>query len=111
MSAEKMGAVMTYAELKEALYLFGFHENDLLSIKRIKERHRSLARKIHPDLHADADPERMRSLNEAAKMIMDYVQSYRFSFNAEEFYRQIPEEHLRNQYSWDHISSGKLEEK
>jgi len=102
---------MTYAELKEALYLFGFHENDLLSIRRIKERHRSLARKIHPDLHADADPERMRRLNEAAKMIMDYVQSYRFSFNAEEFYRQIPEEHLRNQYSWDHISSGKLEEK
>lgn len=28
---------MTFTELKEALYLFGFHENDLLSIKRIKQ--------------------------------------------------------------------------
>ena len=33
---------MTYTELKEALYLFGFHENDLLTIKRIKQRHRNL---------------------------------------------------------------------
>ena len=86
---------MTFAELKEALYLFGFHENDLLSIKRIKQRHRTLIRKAHPDLHADIDPERIRKLNEAAGIIMDYIQSYRFSFTAEEFYRQIPEEHLR----------------
>ncbi len=90
---------MTFAELKEALYLFGFHENDLLSIKRIKQRHRTLIRKAHPDLHADVDPERIRRLNEAAGIIMDYVQSYRFSFSQEEFYRQIPEEHLRHQFS------------
>jgi hypothetical protein len=102
---------MTHDELKEALYLFGFHENDLLSIKRIKQRHRTLVRKIHPDLHANVDPERIRKLNEAAKIIMDYLQSYRFSFTAEEFYRQIPEEHMRLQYSWDPIWAGQLEEK
>lgn len=102
---------MTFAELKEALYLFGFHENDLLSIKRIKQRHRSLVRKNHPDLHQNADPERIRRLNEAAKIIMDYIQSYRFSFSAEEFYRQIPEEHLRNQFSGDPVWAGRIEEK
>jgi len=101
---------MIYAEWQEALYLFGFHENDLLNTKMIKQRHRRLVRKIHPDLHADADPERIRKLNEAAKIIMDYTQSYRFSFSREEFYRQIPEEHLRYQYAWDPIWAGQLEE-
>ncbi|MDK9717151.1 MAG: molecular chaperone DnaJ [Trichlorobacter sp.] len=102
---------MTYTELKEALYLFGFHENDLLTIKRIKQRHRKLVRKAHPDLHKYADPERIRQLNEAARIIMEYVNSYRFSFSHEEFYRQIPDEHLKHQYSWDPIWAGELEEK
>jgi len=102
---------MTFIELKEALYLFGFHENDVLSIKRIKQRHRSLLRKNHPDLHSDVDSERIRRLNEAAKMIMDYIQSYRFTFTAEEFYRQIPDEHLRHQFSGDPVWAGRIEEK
>ncbi len=102
---------MTHTELKDALYLFGFHENDLLTMKRIKQRHRSLVRKNHPDLHADADPDGIRKLNEAAKVIMDYIHSYRFSFTIEEFYRQIPEEHLRYQYAWDPIWAGQVEEK
>lgn len=102
---------MTYTELKEALYIFGFHENDMLTIKRIKQRHRNLIKKAHPDIHQQADPESIRKLNEAAAIIMDYVNSYRFSFTMEEFYRQTPEEHLRYQYSWDPIWSGQLEEK
>lgn len=97
---------MTYAELKEALYLFGFHENDLLTIKRIKQRHRNLVRKAHPDLHQHVDPARIRHLNEAAKIITEYVNSYRFSFSQEEFYRQIPDEHIRNQYAYDPIWAG-----
>ena len=102
---------MTYVELKDALYLFGFHENDLLTIKRIKQRHRNLVRKAHPDLHQHVDPARIRQLNEAVKIIMEYVNSYRFSFSQQEFYRQIPEEHLRHQYSWDPIWAGVLEER
>lgn len=101
---------MTYAELTDALHLFGFHEKDLLTITRIKERHRSLVRKVHPDVVADADPAQIRALNQAARTIMDYVMSYRFSFSAEEFYRQIPEEHLRHQFDNDPVWAGKLEE-
>jgi len=102
---------MTYVGLKEALYLFGFHENDLLTIKRIKQRHRNLVRKAHPDLHQHADPDRIRQLNEAARIIMEYVSSYRFSFTLEEFYRQIPDEHIRTQYAYDPIWAGRLEDK
>lgn len=101
---------MTYQELKDALHLFGLHENDLLTIRRIKERHRALVKQFHPD-HGASDPEMIRCLNEAQRLLMDYLQSYRFSFSQEEFYRQNPEEHLKRQFSWDPVWSGRLEEK
>ena len=101
---------MTYQELKAALHLFGLHENDLLTIRRIKERHRALVKEHHPD-HGASDPEMIRRLNEAHRLLMDYLQSYRFSFSQEEFYRQNPEEHLKRQFSWDPVWSGRLEEK
>jgi hypothetical protein len=53
----------------------------------------------------------IRRLNEAHRLLMDYLQSYRFSFSQEEFYRQNPEEHLKRQFSWDPVWSGRLEEK
>lgn len=103
---------MTYDDLVQALRLFGFHESDFLTISRIKERHRSLLRQCHPDLQGDDATERARLLNEAARLIMAYVNGYRFSFSREEFYRQCPEEHLRRQFSADPIwSGGSLEEK
>jgi len=101
---------MTYQELMDALHLFGLHENDLLTIRRIKERHRALVKQFHPD-HGASDPEMIRRLNEAHRLLMDYLQSYRFSFSQEEFYRQNPEEHLKRQFSWDPVWSGRLEEK
>lgn len=102
---------MTYEELLKALHLFGFHESDHLTIRRIKERHRTLLKQSHPDLCPQADAERIRNLNQAAGCIMEYVQSYRFSFSAEEFYRQNPEEHLRRQFAVDPVWGGSLEEK
>jgi len=104
---------MTYAELTAALHLFGFHESDLLTIRRIKERHRALLKQAHPDLHDDEKSvERTRKLNEAAHNIMAYVNEYRFSFAEDEFYRQHPEESIRRQFSADAIwSGGKLKEK
>ena len=102
---------MTYEQLKQALYLFGFHESDLLTIRRIKERQRNLLKKHHPDVNSASDPEKIREINAAARMIMDYVQSYHFSFSEEEFYRQNPDEQIRRQFAWDAIWSGALEKK
>lgn len=104
---------MTYAELTAALHLFGFHESDLLSIRRIKARHRALIKQAHPDLHDDEQSaERTRKLNEAARCIMAYINEYRFSFSEDEFYRQAPEEFIRQQFAADQIwSGGKLKGK
>lgn len=101
---------MTYDELKAALHLFGLHENDQLTIRRIKDRHRSLVKQYHPD-HGAGDPEMIRQINAAHHLLMEYLQTYRFSFSEEEFYRQNPEEHLKRQFSWDPVWSGRLEEK
>ncbi|SDE06390.1 molecular chaperone DnaJ [Desulfuromonas thiophila] len=100
---------MTYDDLKKALHQFGFHESDRLSIRQIRQRHRQLVRKHHPDANSNADPEQIRQLNAAARLLMDYLQDYHFAFSAEEFYQQRPEERLRQQFSWDPVWAGKKE--
>jgi len=92
---------MTYAELKAALAVFGFSERDLLTMSQVKRRQRELSRKYHPDLQGDAS--RMQVLNSAATILMDYLQSYCFSFSEEEFYRQNPDERLRMQFANDPV--------
>jgi hypothetical protein len=90
---------MTYIELKTALSAFGFSEHDQLSMSHIKRRHRELSRKYHPDLQGETH--HMQDLNNSAAILMSYLQSYRFSFSEEEFYRQNPDELLRIQFAHD----------
>ncbi|MBL0224935.1 MAG: J domain-containing protein [Geobacteraceae bacterium] len=90
---------MTHVELKDALTVFGFSERDQPTMAQVKRRHRELSRKYHPDLQGDA--QHMQVLNNAATILMSYLQSYRFSFTEEEFYRQNPDELLRKQFATD----------
>jgi hypothetical protein len=90
---------VTHAELKEALTVFGFSGRDQPTMAQVKRRHRELSRKYHPDLQGDA--QHMQVLNNAAAVLMSYLQSYRFSFTEEEFYRQNPDELLRKQFATD----------
>jgi hypothetical protein len=90
---------MTHAELKAALTAFGFSEHDQPTMAQVKRRQRELSRKFHPDLQGDAH--HMQALNSAASVLMSYLQSYRFSFSEEEFYRQNPDELLRMQFASD----------
>jgi exopolyphosphatase/pppGpp-phosphohydrolase len=92
---------MTHAELKDALTVFGFSEHDQLTLAHIKRRHRELSKKHHPDLQGQED--RMQNVNTAASILMSYLQSYRFSFSEEEFYRQNPDERLRMQFANDPV--------
>jgi hypothetical protein len=90
---------MTYAELKAALMVFGFSEQDQLTMAQVKRRHRELSKTNHPDLRGDGCA--MQSINTAAAVLLTYLQSYRFSFAEEEFYRQNPDELLRMQFGSD----------
>ena len=90
---------MTHAELKTALTVFGFYEFDHLTMAQNKRRHRELSRKHHPDLKGETH--HMQNLNYASSILMSYLQSYRFSFSEDEFYRQNPDELLRMQFAKD----------
>lgn len=97
---------MTYTELKAALRVFSFSEHDQLTMAQIKQRHRELSRKSHPDLQGSAASLEMQQLNAASAILMNYLQNYRFNFTEEEFFRQNPEERIRMQFSNDPVWGG-----
>ncbi len=87
---------MTFTELKEAQTVLGL--NDRATLKEIKTRHRELVKKFHPDTGNKQEPETIRAVNSAYKVITDYLAEYRFSFTEEEFYEQFEEENIRRQF-------------
>jgi curved DNA-binding protein CbpA len=92
---------VTYAELSESLLVFGLGER--ATLREIRKRHRELVRRYHPDAGNEDEPERIRKVNAAYRVLRDYVESYRFSFAEEEFYEQNPEERIRRQFMTDPV--------
>ncbi|RII27282.1 MAG: molecular chaperone DnaJ [Geobacter sp.] len=88
---------MTHEELNEALSVLGLPRR--ATLRMIKSRHRELVRRYHPDSGEGSDPERIRAINAAYKVIRDYVDDYRYSFAEDEFYEQNPDERLRRQFA------------
>ncbi|HJV65512.1 MAG TPA: J domain-containing protein [Geomonas sp.] len=87
---------MTYRELTAAAEIFGLGERATLA--EIKNRHRELVKRHHPDTGSSSDPAQIRKINAAYQVLLEYASSYRFSFAEEEFYEQNPEERLRKQF-------------
>lgn len=88
---------MTYADLQEALRILGLGERTTL--RDIKARHRELVKRHHPDAGNMSEPDAIRQINAAYRIVMDYITEYRFSFAESEFYEQNPEERLRHQFT------------
>jgi len=97
---------MTYAELKDALSVFGFSEHDHPTLAHVKQRHRTLLKAHHPDLAPQAHLATIERINAAAALVLTYLKDYRFSFSEDEFYRQTPDERLRMQFSNDPVWGG-----
>lgn len=91
----------TYNELRAALEIFGLSEQATLA--EIKQRHRQLAKRYHPDHGENRDPAMMRRINQAHRIISNYVNNYSFSFSEAEFYRQNPEARLHRQFDGDPV--------
>jgi len=95
---------MQYPELRAALDEFDFEER--ISLRQVKERYRDLVRLYHPDRGSQADPEKIRRVNEAYRILRAYCQDYRFDCSHEEFLEQYPEERLREQFREDSLWGG-----
>ena len=96
---------MTYIELQEALRVMGL--GDRTTLKEIKSRHKDLVKRYHPDTGNVSNPEIIRQVNAAYRILHDYTTAYRFSFGEDEFYAQNPEERLSMQFSTDPIWRGR----
>ncbi len=81
------------------MHLFGLSER--ATLKEIKARYRKLVKQYHPDAGNTKNQEMIRKVNEANRILLDYVQSYRYSFTEEEFCEQHPEERIRRQFKDD----------
>jgi DnaJ-class molecular chaperone len=87
---------VTYADLQSAVAIMGLRERS--TIREIKARHRELVKRYHPDAGNSHDPEMIRKVNAAYRILLDYVAEYHFSFAEAEFYEQNPEEKIRMQF-------------
>ena len=54
----------------------------------IKKQYHFLAKKNHPDLGGDED--HMEQLNHAYKLLMKYIEEFRYTFDEEEISKQFP---------------------
>jgi DnaJ-class molecular chaperone len=87
---------MTYEDLTAALAEFDLPQQ--VTLKRVRERHRHLVRRYHPDNGAAADNDKIRRINAAYKILTEYIGDYRFDFSKETFWNQYPEERLQEQF-------------
>ena len=96
---------MTYADLQDAGRILGLGRQ--ATLREIKTRHRDLVKRYHPDVAETSEPEKIRQVNAAYRILHDYITAYCFSFGEEEFYSQNPEERVRMQFSNDPIWWGR----
>ncbi len=54
----------------------------------IKKRYKELAAKYHPDRSDESS--KMATINEAYRLIMEYIENFRYSFDSNEINKQIP---------------------
>ena len=87
---------MTYAELQEAVAEFNLPPQ--VTLKKIRERHRQLVRRYHPDNGANPDNEKIRRVNAAYRILNEYISHYSFNFSRDTFLEQYPEERVREQF-------------
>lgn len=96
---------MTFADLQQALTVFGL--SDRASLAEIKQRHRELVKRHHPDGSGEGDPLLIRRINAAHRVLLDYCLNFRYSFAEDEFYEQNPDERLLRQFGDDPLWGGR----
>lgn len=89
-----------FEEVDEARKLLGLGE--AATLKEIKGAYRRLAHRYHPDKHSnttEVDTERIKRLNWAYQVLMDYCNDCKYSFREEGVARTYPhDEYIRKFY-------------
>lgn len=78
---------MNIEEFEKALEILDITTR--LTHSELKNRYRKLSKKYHPDM-PEGDEKKFMEINEAYKLIDEYMKSFRFKLNEDEFYEQKP---------------------
>lgn len=78
---------MNYEKFQEALDIMDISSR--ITHAELKKRYQKLSKMYHPDMQ-EGDENRFREINEAYKIINEYMQNFRFSLDEDEFYGQNP---------------------
>ena len=81
-------------EIKEALNFMEIPP--LSSLKDIKRQYKKLAQKYHPDVLGDV--KMMEKLNYSYKILMEYCENYKFTFDEYEIKKQYPDLFYKNKF-------------
>lgn len=73
-------------EIETALETLGLPK--LITKADIKKQYRFLAQKHHPDKGGDAS--RMEQINRSYKLLMKYIEDFRYTFDEDEIKKQYP---------------------
>ena len=73
-------------EIDKALDILGLPK--LITKADIKKQYHFFAKKYHPDLGGDA--EKMEQINYAYKLLMKYIEEFRYTFDENEVNKQFP---------------------
>ena len=73
-------------EIDKALDILGLPK--LITKEDIKKQYHYFAKKYHPDLGGDA--EKMEQINYAYKLLMKYIEEFRYTFDENEVNKQFP---------------------
>jgi len=63
----------------------------------IKEQYYFLAKKYHPDI--DKNSHRMEEINHAYRLLMKYIEEFRYTFDDEEISKQFPGVNYAKQFN------------
>ena len=89
--------MLNFEEIDKARKLLGLPQQATLS--EIKDAYRRKAKEYHPDKQRPGKTkeysQKMAQINKAYKILMDYVEKYRFCFSEEEVKRNDPDRDLR----------------
>jgi len=79
---------MTMEAVEQALEVLGLPA--WITRREIKARYRYLAREFHPDRRPES-AEKMEQINAAYRLLMEYIDTFRYRFDATEFAQHYPE--------------------
>lgn len=81
-----------FRELKKAKEILGLPNK--ASLLEIKKTYHELVQECHPDKHIDGNKDdlnrKMKEINEAYGILIEYCNHYKFSFDRKDFRKQFP---------------------